>query len=203
VRDRFQRGRNFSRAGLWKEVYGSFGREVAMDALRRMEMEYWETVQRWTRPFAETDRVLSELAGRYKLAVVSNTQGQLDQTGHRIAEFPEIGRHFETVVIAGESGIPPKPDPRPFLVCLERLELGSDEVVFVGDDWSIDIEGATNVGIRAVWLKHRSVKRSWPEVTTSVPVIESLDELLGLDRVLGESHRATASVEAITEGEPS
>ena len=90
--------------------------------------------------------------------------GQLDQTGHRIVEFPELERRFETIVIAGESGIPPKPDPLPFYVCLEKLQLGTDEVVFVGDDWSIDIEGAMNIGIQAVWLKHRSVRRNWPEV---------------------------------------
>jgi putative hydrolase of the HAD superfamily len=165
-------------------VYRRHGRDVALESLRTMELEYWETVQRWTTPFEETERVLTELAARYKLAVVSNTQGQLDRVGHRMAEFPELERYFETVIIAGQSGIPPKPDPRPFLTCLEQLQLAADEVVFVGDDWSIDIEGATNVGMPAVWLKHRSVKRNWPAVTATVPVIESLDGLLELDRLL-------------------
>ena len=184
IRSKFHSAHNFSRSSMWREIYGSCGRDVAMDAIQEMELEYWETVKRWTKPFGETSRVLSELTDRYKLAVISNTQGQLDQAGHRIAEFPELERRFETIVIAGESGIPPKPDPLPFYVCLEKLQLGTDEVVFVGDDWSIDIEGAMNVGIQAVWLKHRSVKRNCPEVKTTVPVIESLDELLELDRVL-------------------
>ena len=43
-----------------------------------------------------------------------------------------------------------------------------------------------NVGIQAVWLKHQSVKRNWPEIETNVPVIEGLDELLELDRVLAD-----------------
>ena len=184
VRSRFQRAYNFSRSSMWTTVYESYDHDVAMDAIEEMELEYWETVKRWTRPFEETDRVLSELGGRYKLAVISNTQGQLNHTGHRISEFPELEGRFETVIVAGESGMPPKPDPVPFCVCLEKLELGADEVVFVGDDWSIDIEGAMNVGIQAVWLKHQSVRRNWPEVTTTVPVIEGLDELLELDRVL-------------------
>lgn len=187
VRSNFHRARNFSRSSMWKEVYGLFGHDVAMDAVRKMELEYWETVKRSTKPFGETNRVLAELTDRYKLAVISNTQGQLDQAGHRIAEFPELERRFETIVIAGESGIPPKPDPLPFYACLEKLQLGTDEVVFVGDDWSIDIEGAMNVGIQAVWLKHQSVKRNWPEVKTTVPVIENLDELLDLDRVLADA----------------
>lgn len=186
VRNRFKRAYNFSRSSMWTTVYGLYGHNVSMDTIEKMELEYWETVKRWTKPFEETNRVLSELAGRYRLAVISNTQGQLKQAGHRIAEFPELERRFETIVVAGESGIPPKPDPRPFCVCLENLELGADEVVFVGDDWSIDVEGAMNVGIQAVWLKHQSVKRNWPDVKTNVPVIEGLDELLELDRVLAD-----------------
>ena len=169
---------------MWQEVYRLYGLEVTIGGVQTMESEYWETVKRCTKPFGETNRVLSELVDRYKLAIISNTQGRADRARHRISEFPELERHFDTVVIAGESGIPPKPDPLPFCVCIERLQLGMDEVVFVGDDWSIDIEGAMNVGIRAVWLKHRSVKRNWPAVETAVPVIESLDELLELDRVL-------------------
>ena len=31
--------------------------------------------------------------------------------------------------------------------------------------------------MRPVWLKHRCVCRSWPDVDTDVPVITSLDEL--------------------------
>jgi hypothetical protein len=32
-----------------------------------------------------------------------------------------------------------------------------------------------------VWLKHFSVRRNWPQVQTSVPVITSLKQLLDLD----------------------
>ena len=55
IRSKFHRARNFSRSSMWKEVYGLYGRDVAMDAIRKMELEYWETVKRWTKPFGEIE----------------------------------------------------------------------------------------------------------------------------------------------------
>jgi FMN phosphatase YigB (HAD superfamily) len=53
----------------------------------------------------------------------------------------------------------------------------------VGDDYRIDICGAREAGLHPVWIKHHLVKRNWPDVDTVVPVISSLDKLLGLERL--------------------
>ena len=86
--------------------------------------------------------------------------------------------------MAGEGGVPPKPDPQPFRLCLEKLQIKASEAVYVGDDWRIDICGAGDVGLHPIWLKHYSVKRNWPQVQTSVPVITSLKPLCDLDSIL-------------------
>jgi len=86
--------------------------------------------------------------------------------------------------VAGESGVPPKPDPVPFLLCLERLGIHHSEALYVGDDWRIDICGARDVGVRPIWIQHQSVHRSWPAVETSVPIITTLDPLLSLKSIL-------------------
>ena len=39
------------------------------------------------------------------------------------------------------------------------------------------VSGARNVGMHPVWLKHRSVKRNYPDVQSDVPVITFLNEL--------------------------
>jgi FMN phosphatase YigB (HAD superfamily) len=54
----------------------------------------------------------------------------------------------------------------------------------VGDDYRIDVCGARDAGLHAVWLKHHSVSRSWPEVQTSISIIHSLDELLDIERLV-------------------
>ena len=171
-----------SRKAIWQAVYFHFNRKPDLRCLEKWEDGYWDTVKAHTTPFPETVRVLGALADEYRLALITNTQGQRTSRTHRISLFPELERFFKVIIVAGESGVPPKPDPAPFRLCLERLGVGPAEAVFVGDDWRIDICGASDAGIRPIWIKHYSVRRSWPEVETTAPVITSLNQLRGLIR---------------------
>jgi len=184
LRTIFQDRSNFSRRAIWKALYEHYGREPDMKLVEKWEDDYWETVKAETTLFAETERVLEILISEYRLALVTNTQGQKTSGKHRLSQFPELERFFKVIIVAGEAGVPPKPDPVPFLLCLERLGIHHSEAVFVGDDWRIDICGARNVGIRPIWIQHQSVHRSWPAVETTVPIITSLDPLLSLESIL-------------------
>ena len=138
-----------------------------------------------TRVFPEAEGVLRKLLERaYRLALITNAQGQQEEGQHRLGNYPELERLFEVVVVAGEGGIPPKPDPAPFRLCLEMLGLDPKEAVYVGDDWRIDVRGAEAVGMQPLWLKHRLVRRNWPAVETAAPVIDSLDALLDVEKLL-------------------
>jgi len=75
-------------------------------------------------------------------------QGQKRDGTHRISQFPELEKYFKAVIVAGEGGIPPKPDPKPFQLCLAELDIDPSEAVYVGDDLRIDICGAQDAGIR-------------------------------------------------------
>jgi HAD superfamily hydrolase (TIGR01549 family) len=179
IRKEHHQHSRFSRKVIWQAVYRHFKCEPDLNRLEAWENEYWEEVNRRTIPFPETMPVLSQLSVEYRLAMITNTQGQKVSESHRIVRFPDIKQYFEVIILAGEGGVPAKPDPVPFHLCLERLGIAPFETVFVGDDWRIDICGAADVGIRPIWLQHRSVGRSWPEVKTPVPVITDLDQLRG------------------------
>jgi len=183
IRKQFHEKTNFSRKALWQEVYRHYCRQCNEELLESWEHEYWEKVKAGTTPFPETEQVLKILASKYQLALITNTQGQESSDKHRIAQLPQLEGFFDTIIIAGESGIPAKPDPAPFLLCLKRLGVSADEAVYVGDDWYIDICGAMNASIQPVWLKHHLVRRNQPDVETLVPIISSLDRLLDLDGI--------------------
>jgi HAD superfamily hydrolase (TIGR01549 family) len=134
--------------------------------------------------FPDATEVLESLNARHKLALITNTQGQKTKGSHRISLFPELERFFQAIVVAGEDGILPKPDPEPFRRCLTKLKITAGQAVYVGDDYRIDICGARDSGLHPVWLKHHSVQRNWPAVQTTVPVITSLKQLLDLDEIL-------------------
>ena len=127
--------------------------------------------------------MLESLNDRYEVALITNTQGQKTTGTHRISLFPELEKFFRVIIVAGENDIPPKPDPAPFRLCLEKLNLAAGQAVYVGDDYRIDICGARDAGLHPVWLKHDSVRRNWPAVEISVPMITSLKQLLELDNI--------------------
>lgn len=112
-----------------------------------------------------------------RLAVISNWDerlpGLLDGLG--------LAARLDAVVRSSEVGYE-KPDPRIFFTALERLgeEFAADpeSAVHVGDRLKEDVEGAANVGMRAVLLDRRGrhADDEVPEPATAV--IRSLDALL-------------------------
>ena len=160
IRARFHARSDFSRKRILEAVFRHYGREADAALLERWENEYWERVKEMTRVFPEAEAVLTALRGRYRLALITNTQGQKQDEKHRLVNYPELEQFFEVIIVAGESGIPAKPDQAPFRLCLEKLGIDPHEAVFVGDDWRIDICGSEAVGMHPVWLQHRMVREA-------------------------------------------
>ncbi len=184
LRKEFHDRSNFSRNSLWQEVFYYYCVAVDSDLLVRWETEYWETVKNYTTLFPEVIEVLDSLGTRYEIALITNTQGQKTTAAHRIALYPELEKFFSVIIVAGEGGMPAKPDPQPFLHCLDKLGISPAEAVYIGDDWRIDICGARDAGMNAIWLKHHTVLRNWPQGEDAVPVIKNLGELLELEKLL-------------------
>jgi HAD superfamily hydrolase (TIGR01549 family) len=178
VRTEFYTNSIMSRVTIWTEVYRRFSVQVNSRKLETWEHDYWEIAKSKTTPFSETEQVLEKLHLKYRLAIITNTQGQKTTEKHRISLFPKIEKFFMDIIVAGESGIPPKPDSISFLKCLKNLGVSPYDAVFVGDDWEKDISGARNAGIQPIWIQHHSVQRNWPNKKTLVPIITSLDQLL-------------------------
>lgn len=175
----------FSRPAIWEQVYRHFDQSYDLWELEEKESRYWETVKQHTRPFPETIAVLEQLTDAYRVALITNTQGQKIIGTHRIGLFPDIERFFDMIVVAGEAGMPAKPDAVPFHFCLKKLGINPAQALYVGDDWRIDIRGAHDAGLQPVWLKHHSVHRNWPNIDLledqpKVPVITGLDQLPSL-----------------------
>jgi len=178
IRSELHERSELSRVKIWQEVFQHFGQESSVDELRQWEKIYWQTVQSKTWVFPEAPPVLIALADQYgPLGLVTNTQGQSDAGTHRVTAYPELAALFAVTVVAGENGVPTKPNAKPFTACLEQLGVAAEEAVYVGDDWRIDVCGARDAGLYAVWLKQDTVKRNYPKVDEDAPVITSLNEL--------------------------
>ncbi|MEQ6917967.1 HAD family hydrolase [Halomonas aquatica] len=94
-------------------------------------------------PHPEVEPLLEGLGGRYRLGAITN--GNL--AVHRLA----LHRHFRVTIAAGEIQAP-KPDARPFLAALARLETAPSRALHVGDSWQEDVLPALRLGMRAAWI---------------------------------------------------
>lgn len=187
IRSRFHARSDFSRKRILEELFRHYGRRPDFTLLERWETEYWDRIKAMTRIFPEAETVLTALKNRYRLALITNAQGQTEEGNHRLGNYPGLMRFFEVIVVAGEGGVPAKPDPGPFHLCLARLGIEAGDAVYVGDDWRIDVCGSQAVGMHPVWLKHRTLRRNWPQVETAAPVIDSLEGLLDVERLVSGS----------------
>jgi FMN phosphatase YigB (HAD superfamily) len=98
--------------------------------------------------------LLRELAGRFRLAVVSNFDYTPTAVG--ILEAAGVAALFETIVVSDAVGWR-KPRREIFDAALGRLALGPADALFVGDRAEIDVAGAQAMGMDAAWLNPAAV----------------------------------------------
>ncbi|HTJ15382.1 MAG TPA: HAD family hydrolase [Steroidobacteraceae bacterium] len=113
---------------------------------------------------------LEKLRARYRLFTASNGNADLSKIG--IAHF------FERTIAARHVGAL-KPDPAIFHKVIEDTDLQSHEVVYVGDDPLLDVEGARGAGMHAIWIDREGSE--WPtQIAPATYTVRSLTELVEL-----------------------
>jgi FMN phosphatase YigB (HAD superfamily) len=93
--------------------------------------------------------LLERLAGRYRLAVVSNFD--YTPTAVDILERAGVAGLFGAIVVSDAVGWR-KPKREIFDAALRRLEVPAGESLFVGDRAEIDVLGAQRIGMDAAWI---------------------------------------------------
>lgn len=119
---------------------------------------------------AEASRqILGRLAQRFRLGIVSNFYGNLEQ----VCADTGIARHVQVTVDSAVVGFE-KPDPRIFQAALSALDVKPEAAVFVGDSLPRDMQGARGLGMPHVYVAPEGAKACCPEDR----VVGSVAELL-------------------------
>jgi putative hydrolase of the HAD superfamily len=104
-------------------------------------------VERSEQALRESRAVLSDLAPRYRLGVVSNFYGNVARILHEAGFEPLLN------VIADSNCIGcMKPDPRIFEHALAALGTRPENTLHVGDSYERDVRAAHALGLRTAWL---------------------------------------------------
>ena len=129
-------------------------------------------------PAPAAGALLASLAGRYRLAILSNWP--LAATIDRYVEAAGWAPHLRAVVVSQRVGTI-KPHPAIFAAARESLgDPPAAAILHVGDDWAADVVGAKRVGWRAAYLATRPHDSPLPGSERTDEVVADL-ELAALD----------------------
>lgn len=122
--------------------------------------------------YGDTRPALELLRQRYRLFSASNGNADLTRIG--LAHF------FERSIAAREVGAL-KPDPVVYWKVIEGTDLTPQEVLFIGDDPELDVDGARRAGMLPVWINRDDAiwPHGLPPPLYSVKNLHELAHLLG------------------------
>ena len=125
-------------------------------------------------PFADARTALSQLAGKKKLAILSN--GAPDMLNAVVAHN-NMSSLFDAVLSVEDVGVF-KPDPRVYALAVTRLGVPANEIGFVSSNcW--DAAGAKAFGFTVFWINRAGAPVDRLGVTPDA-VLTSLNELAAL-----------------------
>ena len=124
------------------------------------------------RPWPDVPEVMPHLAG-YRRFIVTNCSRRLGTLA-----ASAVGVPFDLVMTAEEAGAY-KPDPKPYLAALQRLELAPSHVLFVAGS-AHDVGGAARLGMTVYWANRGGVPApaDWKPLANE-PGLTRLPEILG------------------------
>ncbi|MGD0238616.1 MAG: HAD family hydrolase, partial [Syntrophorhabdales bacterium] len=111
--------------------------------------------------YPDVKRVLDELRVTYRMALVSDAQ-----PCYALPEMKAVGLegYFDPIIISAYYGFR-KPDTRLIKKALDTMKLGPAEVICVGNDMYRDIFGASQLGIKAIFIDSNQGAKAHENVT--------------------------------------
>ncbi|WP_169515044.1 HAD family hydrolase [Hymenobacter norwichensis] len=162
----------------FQRLLGPYGYATTPMAISQFVEQHYGSYQRLRRPVAGALVLLEALKPHYRIGIVTN-----NRTAEQQEKLAQLGMtHLVDALITSEDVGIPKPDPRIYHVALERLQSRAAETVMVGDNWTADVIGALEVGIRPLWLNRFGATRpliNVEEITSLEPLADTLRKITG------------------------
>ena len=155
--------------GFWWMFYSQLLAEIGLedDAIRDQLVASIRNSGNWDTIPPGTAEQLHEIGERYRVAVISNADGKIEDVLQRCG----IAQCFRTITDSGLVGYE-KPHPEIFRQALKSMNATPEESLYVGDVYSVDYLGATGAGMQAMLMDVPGAYRD-----KGVPRVESLAEL--------------------------
>ena len=152
---------------FYSRLLSEIGFKDENDAVRDRLVASIRSSANWDAIRPGTSEQLREIGARYRIAVISNADGKIEDVLRRCG----IADCFHTITDSGLVGYE-KPHPEIFRQALKNMNAAPEESLYVGDVYSVDYLGATGAHMQAVLMDVPGAYRD-----KGVPRVESLAEL--------------------------
>jgi 2-haloacid dehalogenase len=137
--------------------------------------DFGQAMMTWA-PFGDTHAVLTRLASRYPLCIISNTARDIIAASVRLMDVP-----FAEIVTAQDVGAY-KPSPLGFELALSRLGLQPGQVLHVFQSKFADLDRARPMGFQTAWINRQGeeLEADRPQPDWIFPDLAPVADLLGV-----------------------
>jgi putative hydrolase of the HAD superfamily len=157
-----------SRDIFYKKIIDTWNLEYTVEDF---EQDWIERFDKYSVSAYRLMDTLEYLNKKYKLAIITNG---LSYMQNKKIDAVNIREYFEEIIISGDIGIR-KPEKEIFLLCCNRLKVEPSEAVYIGDNYEIDVRGASNAGLNAIWINTDKMDNDYEY---SINELESVMEIL-------------------------
>ncbi|MCH8275067.1 MAG: HAD family hydrolase [Armatimonadetes bacterium] len=198
----------------WKSVFQTFSKEVKTDrwyerylvsgeptrtehlrrTLRLLDREderlaksiaarYAELRNEYLELFPEAKQTLQQLKGRYCMCLITNGPADIQR---QEVETLGIKGFFDHILIEGEMKLG-KPDAAIFEAARTGCGYEAHEMLFVGNAFEQDVQGAKNAGWHALWLNRVDTQNpgTYPQPDAEITHLFEVCDWLGIERPPG------------------
>lgn len=164
---------------LIKQVFRTEDEKLADRGAKLYREHYKKHMLDHTRLYDGAREFLEHFADR-KQAVITNKPNPFSS---QILEALGVA-HFFIAILAGDNGLPFKPDPAAIHHLMEGTDAKEEEVLFVGDS-PVDIQAARNAGVEIVTLSHGFASETTLREAKPDHIVHDFNELLRLAQEKG------------------
>jgi len=134
------------------------------DAVKEYGLEIIKWPKHLEKIYDGVPELLKSLKNGYKIGTIANQSAGTEQ---RLTEYG-IRRYFDLIVSSAEEGLE-KPDPRIFMLALDKAGCRPEEAYMIGDRLDNDIEPAGKIGMKTIWVRQSSFAYGNPELIEHKP----------------------------------
>ncbi len=142
------------RLQMLKEAFASAGIADLEDKQALAALHAFAHARNQVQLYADVLPALQHLQQQFQLGSISNGFADLQQIG--------LQHHFRVSLAAHQFGSA-KPDPSIFHAACAELGVAPAQALYIGDDLLLDVQGAQQAGMRAIWLNRANKPVREPE----------------------------------------